>query len=63
MNKLLDKRETEDSEMSKNERKANKKYWIRNRKQVINKSNDILAEKIKLKRSCDNSDYLMTELN
>jgi len=26
MNKLLEKRETEDSEMSKNERKANKKY-------------------------------------
>ena len=62
-NKLLEKRETEDSEMSKNKRKTSKKYRIRNREQVLNKSNDKMGDTVKIKGSCDNSDYLMTELN
>ena len=49
--------------MSINERKVPKKYRLRNRKQVFNKSNEKLGDQQPMKASCDNSDYLMTELN
>ena len=60
---MLDKNEIGDSELSTNERKNSKKYRLRNRKQVFNKSNENMEDMKQMKASCDNSDYLMTELN
>jgi hypothetical protein len=60
---LLDKKEIGDSEINTNERKTSKKYQLQNRKQVFNKSNENIRDIKQMKVSCDNLDYLMTELN